>query len=281
MGDPYPGKIKFEGGRPWVISYEAVVASLALGDWPAALWPKAAAVIAAESNRTVNIYNTYKEGHYGLMQISKSAHPGLFQRGGILWMHPVLNCGEGYRIYREQGWGAWQAASEGRHSGYLLQATAATKVVQSKIRGLSGDARSKALYALYGKRDGEAFMQLLEGAALSSINKSLGDASGAAGKAIGDTIEASGAAVVDAAANIQSNSIFGAVTLLLGAGKWISDPSNWLRVGQVVIGGGLLLAGISIAAKPVTAAAAKGVAKVTPVGRAASKAVKSVGKAAA
>lgn len=278
-GDPYPGKVKYEGGKPWVLSYEAVVASLALGGWPEKHWPKAAAVIAAESNRAPNIYNTYKAGHFGLMQISKSAHPGFFNND-VSWMVPFLNAGEGYKIFQRQGWGAWEAATNGRYTGFLLQATAAVKSVQRKRLYPRTISLGDFYLNLYGKdKDAVLFMAAAPG--LGAANKAIAGAVGAGGEALGNTIVESGGAVVETAgeiaAKMQSFGIFGAVELLVGAGKWLSDPSNWIRVAQVVTGGALLLAGVSIAARPVTAPALKAATAVPGVG----SAVKAARKVAA
>jgi hypothetical protein len=52
---------------------------------------------------------------------------------------------------------------------------------------------------------------------------------------------------------------------------WMSDPHNWIRVAQVVVGGALVLVGVSIVAKPAAAPvadAAGGVVTKLPAGRA-------------
>jgi hypothetical protein len=36
-----------------------------------------------------------------------------------------------------------------------------------------------------------------------------------------------------------------------GTARWVSDPHNWLRVAMVIVGGGLVLGGLVVAAKPV------------------------------
>ena len=268
MGDPYPGLIKFQGGKAWVLSYEAVVASLAIGGWPQSLWAKAAAVISAESNRTLNIYNTYLDGHYGLMQIGKQQHPDFF-KVDTQWMVPFLNTAEGYSIYKSQGWGAWEAASNGRYTGSLLQAQAAVtsvKAKKAKTKLSDGDFYT----SLYGK-DEDAIMLLFAAPGLAAANKAIAQSVGGGANAIGDTIDSAGAAVIDTVGQMQSSSILGAVQLMIGAAKWLGDSANWLRIVQVVAGGGLLLAGVSIAAKPLTSGVAKTAASLTPVTRAIKK----------
>jgi hypothetical protein len=247
------------------------------------MWAKAAAVIDAESSRMCNIYNTYKEGHYGLMQLSKSAHPEFF-KAQLWWIVPYMNTGYGYTVYKNEGWGAWQAASEGRFAGGLLQATAAVASVKSK-RSKSKLSSTDFYASVLGNKD--QWLNLVKAGVLPTLIEGAGagiaTGIGAAGSAIGDGIDASGAAVIDTVGQMQSSSIMGAVQLMIGAGKWLADPANWLRVGQVVVGGGLLLAGVSIMAKPVTSAATSAATSVIPATRAIKKvagAATRVGKAA-
>lgn len=58
-------------------------------------------------------------------------------------------------------------------------------------------------------------------------------------------------------------------------GAWVSDRNNWWRIAKVVLGGGLVLGGIIVAAKPLQAAG-KVVSTVVPIG----KASKALGKVA-
>jgi hypothetical protein len=59
------------------------------------------------------------------------------------------------------------------------------------------------------------------------------------------------------------NALLGLAQSVSKAGAWLGDQDNWKRVGLVVVGGGLVLAGVSIAAKPLT----DGVAGALPVGK--------------
>lgn len=264
MGDPYPGKIKY-AGTPVQLTYEEIVASVALGGWPASLWPKAVAVIAAESNRYTNIYNTYLQGHYGLMQIGKQQHPGDFTTKSA-WVIPYVNCNYGYQIYKSQGWGAWESATNGRYTGYLLQAKAAVSAVASKRKtrfSMTDTAFYQSLYVDPQRWKADLSTAAAQALADSAAGK-IATGAGAAGSAIGGTEQAAGAGITDAIASIQSNSVFGVFQLLLGGAKWLSDSSNWLRIVQVIAGGGLLLAGLSIVSRPVTSPVLS-VAKKLPV----------------
>ncbi|MGW2795182.1 hypothetical protein ACWC9H_35395 [Streptomyces sp. NPDC001251] len=258
MGDPYPGKIKYEGGTKKQLTWEQTVASVALGGWPESLWVKAAAVIDAESSRIANIYNTYLDGHYGLMQIGKQQHPEYF-KSDMLWVVPFLNCTWGYAIYKSQGWGAWESASNGRYSGGLIQATAAVNSVKAK-RAKTKLTPGNFYLSLYGA-DEDGWVLMAGAGGLGAINQSIGQSAGAAAGEINQTAQDAGVGVAQAAADIQANSFFGTFTLLLGAGKWMADPANWLRVAQVLAGGALLIGGVAIVAKPVTNLTPMGLAK--------------------
>lgn len=95
------------------------------------------------------------------------------------------------------------------------------------------------------------------------------------GAAAGDAIAAANpvAGVVDAVKTTGG--------LVWKAGAWMSDPASWVRVAQVILGGGLVLAALSVVARPVAEKAAggvvgsvTGVGKVAKVATAATKGVK-------
>jgi len=257
MGDPYPGKVKYEGGKAVTLTWQETVASLALGGWPESLWVTAAAVVDAESSRAINIYNTYLEGHWGLMQIGKKQHPAFFAKKGA-WLSPWDNCAEGYRIYKSQGWGAWEAKTNGRYSGGLVQATAAVNAVKIK-RNKSSKSGPEFYKSLFRP-------ELLEGlifmGAVGGGQEGLADSIAGAGEITGGVIADSGEAVAAAAAS-QAGAITGGIQLLVGAARWIADPGSWIRVVQVLAGGALLVGGIAIVAKPLTGVTPAGLAKKT------------------
>lgn len=288
MGDPYPGKIKYAGGERVQLTYEEVAACLGLAGWPESLWPKAGAVISAESDRIANIYNTYLQGHFGLMQIGQQQHADFFKGNSSNWIDPVANCKEGYAIYQVQGWGAWESATNGRFTGSLLQATAAAQAVQARVKagqlapgamlnpgGKSADgwavgttphagpySRDEVLNSYLMLKKDDVLAQL-QAAALGAGARGVVEELAAAGTKAADVTVAAGQAAAETTAAMQSNAIFGFVEMMVGAGKWISDPSNWIRVAQVFAGGALLVAGIAIVAKPVTGALPVGkIAKV-------------------
>lgn len=274
MGDPYPGKIKYLGTTKVQLTYEETVAALGLGGWPQNLWAKAAAVISAESNRTANIYNTYLQGHFGLMQIGQQQHPEFFKSMSNPgdWMDPRANCQEGYSIYKAQGWGAWQSATNGAYAPYLIQATAAASSVKSRIAKdqlapnaiqSMGPHGKQAILQSYLAQKGDGIIARLQAVELGQGAQSVVSSLAAGTEKGFDVAGSAGTAAAQVAASMQSNAIFGAVEMLVGAGAWIADPANWIRVAQVFAGGALLVAGISIVAKPVTGAATS----VIPAGK--------------
>lgn len=250
MGDPYPGKVRFKGGKPIRLTWEETVAVVALGGWPEKHWAKAAAVVDAESGRAVNIYNTYLEGHWGLFQVSKKYHPKLFTSGTDEWMNPVLNSEEGYRIYRSQGWKAWEAYTNGRYTGSLLQATAVVETVKAKRRKWKGSEKDFYLSLMR-----EGIVTLVAFAGKENIGQNLTEGIAAGAEKTGDLVAEAGAAAA-AAAQEQAGAVTALAHLTLGAAEWMSSPANWVRVAQVVTGGVLLVVGVGIAVRPVATSAA-------------------------
>jgi Lysozyme like domain len=94
------------------------------------------------------------------------------------------------------------------------------------------------------------------------------------------TTDSKSAAASAKATQQQSVDVVGAVGDSLGAakagiealnrtGRWISNPSNILRIVEVVAGGGLLLVAIAAISRPVIEPVAKTAAEFTPAGKAA------------
>lgn len=251
----------------WVLTWEEMIATVALGGWPERLWAEAAATSAAESARKPFVYNTYKLGHFGLFQISRAAHPAFFAPGGngMSWVVPHLNAAEGYRIYQAQGWGAWEAHSKGLHLAFMAQASAAAAKVK---RGGTGEAYWKSLYR-------PKTLEYVMGAALAG-------SAGALNEMIGDAIMpgikagagAGGQAVVDSGAAVAESVSMSAI--LSGVWEALTTPALWMRIaygtaGVVLIAGGLFLI---VRTTPAGEAVGK-VASAAPAGRAL-KAVKKV-----
>lgn len=120
-GDPYPGQVKFYKNNRKQLSWPQVLSALRAGGWPADLLDEAAAVVAAESDRHPYIYNTYKSGHFGLFQISRSAWKEFFALGSDAWTNPTANAAKGYSIYKKQGWGAWEGHGNAKYQAALKE----------------------------------------------------------------------------------------------------------------------------------------------------------------
>jgi hypothetical protein len=275
-GDPYPGKIKYEGGKPVKLTMEEIVASVALGGWPENLWPTAAAVADVESvGGAINVYNTYKEGHYGLFQISKSSHPGFFSSGKS-WVSPIENAKEAYRIYRDAGnsFKPWEAYTNGRYAPSLLPATAAVASVKVK-RGASVKKGADFYLSLYRPNLREAFIFL----GLPPLGEAVAGAIGDAAEATGNASMATAEAVAEGLARTQATGIFSVAQLIVGAGRALTDPAWWIRAAQVTVGAGLLMVGLAAMAKPSGGRAAEAAAKVAaPAAKAAQVAAKAMDK---
>lgn len=72
-------------------------------------------------------------------------------------------------------------------------------------------------------------------------------------------------------------------TALIKSAAWLGDSDNWVRIAQVIAGGGLVIAGVGLIARPaVNSGAAKVITNVLPIGKAgkAASAVQAAGKAA-
>ncbi|MFV6033164.1 transglycosylase SLT domain-containing protein [Streptomyces sp. NPDC056264] len=258
-------QVKYEGGEPIRLTWEEIIASLALGGWPEKEWITGAAVIDAESGRAINIYNTYLQGHYGLMQIGKQQHPEFFKDADA-WMTPWENTKMGYNIFavKKQGWNAWEAYSNKRYVAGLVQATAAYNSVVAK-RKKSGKSGVDFYQTVFRKDMMDALIILGSGISGKDLADSIaGGAEGAAG-----AIDEAGTAIVDTMAEMQSTGIFSIANAVIGAGRWLADSSNWLRIVQVAAGGALLIGGIGIVAKPLVG--------VTPAGMAAKAGRSAVG----
>lgn len=248
--------VKYYQGNQHQLNWKETVASVALGGWPEHLWAEAAAVVGAESSRKPFIYNTYKKGHFGLFQISRSAHADFFKPNGngINWISPEANAKEGYRIYKSQGWGAWEAHSKGMHLAFLAQAKVAVSQVKAKgtqemqLRSHYTDATAKAVEKIVAG-DSDAGRP---GGVLDSITGSVGDAVDAVGDATG---------------------IGAAVDVLESAWEALTTPAFWMRIAYGTAGVGLVLGGLflivrnSPAGKAAVSTAGK-VASVVPAGRA-------------
>lgn len=257
-------------GLTWTLTWDEVMAALYLGGWPKTTWPTAAAVIAAESGRNPFIYNTMKKGHFGIMQISRSAWPEFFSPDGegMQWVSPAANAAKGYEVYKAQGWGAWQAKTDGPYLAFYPQANLAAAAFERKMGLHGGDEKAWAQSVFRQKTQERILGAYLAGVPEKDINK------GAIGKQLlsGIIAGAHGTAqgTVDSGAEVAAtvDDQWGWLTDVWSA---LTTPALWMRMGYgtlgvVLVAGGLFLV---VRNRPEVKQAAATVAKVTPIGRAA------------
>jgi hypothetical protein len=271
-GNPGPGYVaKKWKGLSWQLSWEEMIAAVYLGGWPKNYWGTAAAVAAAESSRNPFIYNTLKRGHFGLFQISRSAHPEFFTPNGegMQWVSPVASAQKGYEIYKDEGWGAWQAKTSGAYLAFYPSAMEAAANFERKM-GLHGGDEKAWAQSLFRKgttdrilgayvagipeKDIKANQGLLGKQLLSGIV--------AGAKGVAEGVTASGDAVASTV-----NSEWGWLPDLWSA---LTTPALWMRLGYGVLGIGLIGGGLFLIVRnqPAVQKTAQTVASVVPGGAA-------------
>lgn len=233
-GDPYPGKVKYLGNNKRALTARELLQVLKDAGWPEKSRTLAAAVCLAESGGKPFIYNTYKRGHFGLFQISRSAWPEFFAGDSDQWADPVANARQALKIKNQQGWKAWEGYTNDRWHKY---------------RNEVADA---ALDELRGRPFG--------GGLLGDIYENgLSETIGGAADAIGDAAEGV----------VENTSDALGLDILSDVWEQLTKPAFWMRVaygltGVVLIAGGLFLI---VRNTPAVKGAVSTVANVTPVGR--------------
>lgn len=262
--------VKKLGNVSLTLSWEEMMAAVALGGWPQELWGMAGAVSAAESSRNPLIYNTFKMGHFGLFQISRSAHPEFFAPNGTgrQWALPIANATEGYKVYKSQGWGAWSAKTSGAYLAYYPQALTAAADLQRKTQAHGGDEKG-FWESLFRPQTNATILKAVgvSDAVTGLANQTLGNAIAGGAAATAQGVVDSGNATVSAVGDMAQ-----VVTGLWGA---LTNPSFWMRVGYGALGVTLVAGGLFLIIRnqPGTQKVAGAVASVVP-GGAALKAVK-------
>lgn len=207
-GDAYPGKVRYLAGNKRKLTVREVY-EVTKKTWPKGKQELAAAVALAESGGSPFIYNTYKQGHFGLFQISRSAHPDFFAGGSDAWADPVKNSERAYEIYKKQGWGAWEGFTNKRWEEH------------------KNDVASAALDDLRGRPLGPGLLGDIQENGLAAT--------------LGDAYEA----VSEAAETVADKTSVG-LDVLADAWEAITTPAFWMRIaygagGLVLLAGGLFL----------------------------------------
>lgn len=274
-------------GINYVIPWKELMATIALAGWPEKLWGMAGAVCAAESGRNPFIYNTYKQGHFGLFQISRAAWPEFFDKSGnkgmgeMGWVSPVLNATKGYEIYRKQGWGAWEGKTDGGYLAFYSQAMLAAADLQ-RTTGVHGGDEKGYWTSLLSNKTFDLQLKALDVTAADIAAAANASVGGAVAGAAGATADATVSAGSEVAAAV--NSQFG---WLPDMWTTLTTPALWMRMGYGTLGvvlaaGGLFMILRNRPAVQKTAAAVTSAAgKVMPAAGAAKAAAgKAAGKAA-
>lgn len=229
-GDAYPGKIKYLGNNKRALTPRELLQVLKEAGWPSSTRALAAAVALAESGGKPFIYNTYKAGHFGLFQISRSAWPEFFQGDSDQWADPVANARQALVIKNKQGWKAWQGYTNDSYKEYRNEVAAAALDEQRGRPmggGLLGDINDRGIVGVLGTGAGIA---------------------------------------ADAAQGIAENTLD---ALGFDIWEQLTKPAFWMRVGYAVTGVVLIAGGLFLVVRNTSAgrAATGAVASATPVGR--------------
>jgi hypothetical protein len=170
------------------------------------------AVATPESSLSTTVVNSI--GCVGVWQINQPVHVRDHPTWTRAWLQdPANNATAAKAIFDVQGMAAWQAWTDGSARAYLPAARAAVAAAGGGTA--SGTAPGPATQA--------------------GVLQDLG---GAVAGAVGGTV---------ATGTFLANLTKMAVRTV----EWMADPANWVRVIQVLLGGGLVLVGVQSLAKPV------------------------------
>ena len=221
----------------FTMSWEETIACVAAAGWPRDKWGLAAAVMAAESGRNPFIYNTFKKGHFGVFQISRSAWPEFFGSDGMneQWMLPWLNAQKAYAIYKAQGWKAWEGYTNGGYLAYYPIAMEAAAKFGRKLAVHPNDEKGFAASVLHKR----VLPKVL------SVTGAAGKIGDVAAEGVADAIaggaNATAEGVMDAGGAVQSTIADMAVTDIW---RTLTTPALWMRLAYGVTGIALVVGGL-------------------------------------
>jgi hypothetical protein len=227
-GDPYPGKVKYYQDKKYKLEDIGIAVACAEAGWPEDKIAEAVSVAIAESGGQAFVYNTFKKGHFGLFQISRSAWPDFFKGDSEDWTIPTRNAQQAYQIYRQQGWRAWEASR--------LANLARGKKAAADLKKLSPDKRAE-----YAKQVGK----IMEGPAGALEEGGINDL-------LPDPLEG-----IEAIGGVLSD-----------AYQAITNPAFWMRLAYGLTGAVLIAGGLFLIVRNTPAGQAAGkVAGAVPAGR--------------
>ena len=228
-GDSYPGRVKYYKNDRRRLKVREILEAVRRAGWSENEEALAVAIALAESNGHPFIYNTYKQGHFGLFQISRSAHSSFFAGGSEAWADPVQNARKAREIKKSQGWGAWEAYTNKRWHKFRNDVA-------------------------------EAMNDEYQGGLLEDLIKDPGAVLDGASDAVGEAVDG----VIDSTGIGLAKDVWKAVTT---PAFWMRIAYGTTGV-VLIVGGLLLITKNTSAGKAVTATANKAVSAL-PAGRAA------------
>ena len=80
-----------------------------------------------------------------------------------------------------------------------------------------------------------------------------------------DTVTAVGQASDDIPGVSQAKGVMSIAELAVGAGKWLSNGDNIIRVAYVILGGALVIGGLTVVVRPMVQSAAVAATKAIPI----------------
>lgn len=170
-----------------------------------------AAIAMAESSGRTDVVNSI--GCVGLWQINQPVHVKEHPSWTQAWLKdPAHNAAAAKVIYDSQGLAAWEAYTNGAYKKYYSGTSSSGGTTTAINAGYPGEGLVNGLV------DGT-------GSLIGSI-PGVGGVTGA---------------VTDTASGISS-----IAKAVWDAGKWLSTPFNWLRIGYVVGGGILTVAAVNM-----------------------------------
>ena len=178
----------------------------------------AVAVAEGESSGQADQATPERDGStsYGLWQIN-SVHKDVLAMGS--WADPATNARMARTVWQRSGWKAWGAYN---NQSYARSLAAAQQAV--------GNAATPAVPVGDPDPFGDAWGNLGAPGSTLQLPFSLGG------------IMDPGSAIADLVKLLE---------LPIKALAFVMDPGNWVRIIKVMIGGGLILAGLNIVARPV------------------------------
>lgn len=240
-GTKGPWRVRYWKGIHYSLPWQELMASLALAGWPQDLWGMAGAVCAGESSRNPFVYNTMKRGHFGLFQISRSAWPDFFKtKDGtdMAWVSPIMNARQAYTIYRQQGWGAWEAKTNGSYLAYYPAAYEAAAHLIRMTQQHGGDEKGYWNSLISNKTKN----LLLKAVDVTPEDLAQVGVDGL-GEAIGDAASGVAQGTVDSGSAVAS-SVGEMAQVVTGLWTALTTPALWMRLGYGVLGAGLVAGGL-------------------------------------